>query len=49
MDKRIITVAVTGSLPTKRVTPHVSTAPKEIFPDGIACEAAGESLIRLHA
>jgi 3-keto-5-aminohexanoate cleavage enzyme len=49
MDKLIITVAVTGSLPTKRVTPHVPITPEEIVRDGIACEAAGASLIHLHA
>lgn len=49
MDKLIITMAVTGSLPTKRVTPHVPMAPEEIVRDGIACEAAGASMIHLHA
>ena len=49
MDKLIITVAVTGSLPTKRVTPHVPITPEEIVRDGIVCEAAGASLIHLHA
>lgn len=49
MDKLIITVAVTGSLPTKRVTPHVPITPEEIVRDGIACETAGASLIHLHA
>ena len=49
MDKLIITVAVTGSLPTKRVTPHVPITPEEIVRDGIACEAAGASVIHLHA
>ena len=49
MDKLIITVAVTGSLPTKRMTPHVPITPGEIVRDGIACEAAGASLIHLHA
>ena len=49
MDKLIVTVAVTGSLPTKRVTPHVPITPEEIVRDGIACEAAGASVIHLHA
>jgi 3-keto-5-aminohexanoate cleavage enzyme len=49
MDKLIITVAVTGSLPTKQVTPHVPITPEEIVRDGIACEAAGASVIHLHA
>ncbi len=49
MEKLIITVAVTGSLPTKRITPHVPITPKEIVHDGIACEAAGAAVIHLHA
>jgi 3-keto-5-aminohexanoate cleavage enzyme len=49
MEKLIITVAVTGSLPTKRLTPHVPITPDEIVTDGIACEAAGASIIHIHA
>ncbi len=49
MDKLIITAAVTGSLPTKRVTPHVPISPEEIVRDGIACEGVGASVIHLHA
>jgi len=49
MDKLIITVAVTGSLPTKRATPHVPITPEEIIQAGIACEAAGASVIHIHA
>ena len=49
MDKLIITVAVTGSLPTKQITPHVPITPHEIVRDGIACEAAGASVIHIHA
>lgn len=49
MDKLIITVAVTGSLPTKRITPHVPITPQEIVQDGMACEAAGASVIHIHA
>ena len=49
MEKLIITVAVTGSLPTKRMTPHVPITPQEIVRDGIACEAAGASIIHIHA
>lgn len=49
MEKLIITVTVTGSLPTKRLTPHVPITPLEIVTDGIACEAAGASIIHIHA
>lgn len=49
MDKLIITAAVTGSLPTKQMTPHVPITPEEIVRDGMACEAAGASVIHLHA
>ncbi len=49
MEKLIITVAVTGSLPTKGVTPHVPITPEEIVQAGIACEAAGASVIHIHA
>ena len=41
-------VAVTGSLPTKRVTPHVPITPEEIISDGMACEAAGAQGITCH-
>jgi len=49
MHKLIVTVATTGSLPTKRVTPHVPISPKEIVNNAIACEAAGASMIHIHA
>jgi 3-keto-5-aminohexanoate cleavage enzyme len=49
MEKLIVTVAVTGSLPTKRVTPHVPITPEEIVNAGVACEAAGASVIHIHA
>ena len=49
MQKLIITVAVTGSLPTKRITPHVPITPQEIVQEGVACEAAGASIIHIHA
>ena len=49
MGKLIITVAVTGSLPTKKLTPYVPITPQEIIRDGIACEAAGAAMIHIHA
>lgn len=49
MDKLIITVAPTGSLPTKKDTPHVPVSPDEIIQTGILCEKAGASIIHVHA
>lgn len=49
MDKLIITVAPTGSLPTRQKTPHVPLHPEEIIETGIRCEAAGASIIHIHA
>jgi 3-keto-5-aminohexanoate cleavage enzyme len=49
MDKLIITVAPTGSLPTRKATPHVPITPEEIVRTAIACERAGASIIHIHA
>jgi uncharacterized protein (DUF849 family) len=49
MDKLIITVAPTGSLPTKKMTPHVPITPAEIIEEGLRCEAAGASIVHIHA
>ncbi len=49
MEKLIITVAPTGSLPTKKVTPHVPITPEEIIRTAVACEAAGAAVIHIHA
>lgn len=49
MDKLIITVAPTGSLPTKKMTPHVPVTPSEIIETGIRCEAAGAAVFHIHA
>lgn len=48
MEKLIITVAVTGSLPKKKDTPHVPITPAEIVEAGVRCEAAGASIIHVH-
>ncbi len=45
----MITVAPTGSLPKKKQTPHVPITPEEIIETGIRCEAAGASIIHVHA
>lgn len=49
MEKLIITVAPTGSIPFKRITPHVPIRPDEIIQTGILCEQAGASMIHVHA
>ena len=48
MQKLIITVAPTGSLPKKKHTPHVPITPQEIIETGIRCEAAGAAIIHVH-
>ena len=49
MEKLIITAAVTGSLPTKKKTPHVPITPDEIVEAGVRCERAGAAVIHVHA
>jgi 3-keto-5-aminohexanoate cleavage enzyme len=49
MEKLIITAAVTGSLPTRKKTPHVPILPAEIVEAGVRCEQAGASVIHVHA
>lgn len=49
MEKLIITVAPTGSVPKKKHTPHVPITPEEIIETGIRCEAAGASIFHVHA
>lgn len=49
MEKLIITVAPTGSLPKKKMNPHVPITPGEIIEDGVRCESAGASLFHIHA
>ena len=48
MEKLIITVAPTGSVPKKKHTPHVPITPEEIVETGIRCEAAGASVFHVH-
>jgi 3-keto-5-aminohexanoate cleavage enzyme len=48
MEKLIVTVAPTGSLPTRKHTPHVPITPKEIIECGVRCEAAGASIFHVH-
>ncbi|MCP4693362.1 MAG: 3-keto-5-aminohexanoate cleavage protein [Desulfobacterales bacterium] len=49
MDKLIVTVAPTGSLPMKKTTPHVPITPEEIVKTAAACEGLGASIIHIHA
>jgi 3-keto-5-aminohexanoate cleavage enzyme len=49
MDKLIISVATTGTWPTKARTPHVPVTPDEIIADAVACRAAGASIVHIHA
>lgn len=49
MEKLIITIAPTGSIPTKKKNPNVPITPDEIIQTGILCEKAGASVIHVHA
>lgn len=49
MEKLIITVAPTGSVPTKKMNPNVPITPEEIVAAGVRCEAAGAALFHIHA
>ena len=48
-DKVIITCAVTGSIHTPTMSPHIPITPTEIAEDSIAAAEAGASIIHLHA
>ena len=49
MDKLIITVAPTGNVPTREMTPHLPQTPQEIAETALRCREAGASLIHVHA
>ena len=49
MEKLIITLASTGNVPTKSMTPFVPVTPAEIAKDIIACHAKGASVAHIHA
>jgi len=49
MEKLIITVAPTGSVPTKALTPHVPVTPEEIAETAVRCREAGASVFHVHA
>lgn len=49
MNKLVITVAPTGSIPTKKDNSNVPIRPDEIIQTGIQCEKAGAAIIHIHA
>src|SRR2546428_337317 len=48
MDKLIITVAPTGSVPRKKDTPHVPVTPDEIAETAYLSEQEGAAIIHVH-
>src|SRR5688572_27823461 len=48
MEKLVITVAPTGSVPRKKDTPHVPVTPDEIAETAYLCEQAGAAIIHVH-
>lgn len=49
MEKLIITIAPTGNVPTREMTPHVPLTPDEIAKDVVACYERGASVCHIHA
>ncbi|MCK8603980.1 3-keto-5-aminohexanoate cleavage protein [Desulfoferrobacter suflitae] len=49
MDKLIITVALTGNVPTKKMNPNVPVTPGEIAADVRRCADEGAALFHVHA
>jgi len=49
MDKLIITVAPTGSVPTKAQNPHLPVTPEEIAETAYRCWQMGASIVHVHA
>jgi len=48
MEKLIITVAPTGSIPKKKNTPHVPITIEEIVTCALRCEDEGASIVHIH-
>lgn len=48
MEKLIITVAPTGSIPKKKDTPHVPVTIEEIVACALRCEDEGASIVHIH-
>ena len=49
MEKLVITVALTGNVPTKKMNPSLPVTPAEIAADVRACADAGACLFHVHA
>jgi 3-keto-5-aminohexanoate cleavage enzyme len=49
MDKLIITVALTGNVPTKAQNPHLPVTPEEIADTAYRCWQIGASIVHVHA
>jgi 3-keto-5-aminohexanoate cleavage enzyme len=49
MQKLVVTVALTGNVPTKALNPHVPLTPDEIARDVRRCADAGASVFHIHA
>jgi len=49
LDKLIITVALTGNVPTKKMNPNLPVTPTEIAADVNLCADAGAALFHVHA
>ena len=48
MDKLIVSVATTGSWPTKQMTPYLPTTPEEIASSAIEAWREGASVVHIH-
>jgi len=48
-DKVIITCAVTGSIHTPTMSPHLPVTPDQIASDAVAAAEAGAAILHLHA
>ena len=49
MSKLIVTVALNGSVPTKKMNPHTPITPEEIAAAAVKCREAGASVAHVHA
>ncbi len=49
MDKLVITVALTGNVPTKQMNPNLPVTPAEIAADTRRCRDAGACVFHVHA
>lgn len=47
-NKVILTIAPTGNVPTRKLTPHVPMTPQEIAADAYACWKEGAAVVHIH-